>query len=185
MPIRFLAAVFLISCVPASLSAADFYLGAGVGPEVEAGVFGRGLERFTEVDGETWKLFGGLELGRHWALEATALQFGDKNCCGGNVVDLDFTSSVGGYSVAALRRWPVGRFVPFVKAGLLFWEEKAVITFGGAPPHLIDGIDPVFGAGVEVELPTRFGARAEWARYELDGATSDSVTASMLVRFRE
>jgi len=185
MPIRFLAAVLLISCLPASLNAADFYLGAGIGPQVEAGAFGRDLERFTEADGGTWKLFGGLELGRHWALEATTLEFSDKSCCGGNVVDLDFTSTVGGYSLATLARWPVGRLVPFVKAGVLFWEEEALIAFGGAPPVLLDGTDPVLGLGVELELPTRFGARAEWVRYELDGATSDSVTASMLIRFRE
>ncbi len=185
MPIRLLTAALIISFVPTSLSAAGFYLGAGIGPEVEAGVFRRELERFAEADGGTWKLFGGVELGRHWALEAATLELGDQRCCGGNVADLGFTSLVGGYSLAALGRWPVGHFVPFLKVGLLFWgEDGEFVTLVGTSPRLADGTDLLLGAGLEVQLSARFGIRAEWERYEFDGATSDSVTASLVVRFR-
>lgn len=70
MLIRFLTAAIVVSLVPTSLSVADFYLGAGIGPAVEAGAFRRDLEHFAKADGETWKLFGGIELGRHLAFEA-------------------------------------------------------------------------------------------------------------------
>ncbi len=185
MLIRLLTAAFVIFFVPTSLSAAGFYLGAGIGPEVEAGVFRRDLERFSEADGETWRLFGGVELGRHLALEAATFELGDQRCCGDNVADLGFTSLVGGYSLAALGRWPVGHFVPFLKVGLLFWEEDGeFVTLVGTSPRSADGTDPLLGAGLEVELTARLGLRAEWELYQFGGATSDGVTASLVVRFR-
>ncbi len=185
MLIRLLTAAFVISFVPTSLSAAGFYLGVGIGPEVEAGVFRQDLERFAEADGETWKVFGGIELGRHWALEVSTQDIGDQRCCGDNVADVGFTSLVGGYSVATLGRLPVGHVVPFLKVGLLHWsEEGEFVTLVGTTRRSADGWDPLLGAGLEVELPGRLGIRAEWERYEIGGAASDSVTASLVVRFR-
>ena len=181
---RLLTVLFVFTSVPASLSAADFYVGTGIGPEVEAGIFGRDLERFAEADGETWKVFGGYEPGRHWAFEAATLELGDQRCCGGNVADIGFSSLVGGYSLAALARWPVGRFTPFLKVGVWFWEEDGEFaTLVGTSPRSADGIDPLLGAGLDIRLPMRLGIRAEGERYEFDGAGSDSVTASLVVRF--
>ena len=181
---KLLRAALLISCVPTCASAADFYLGLGIGPEVEAGVFRRDLERFADAEGETRKFFGGVELSRHWAVEAATLELGDQRCCGGNVADLGFASLVGGYSLATLARWPVGDFVPFLKVGLWFWEEDGeFVTLVGPTPRFADGTDPLFGAGLEVNLRARLAIRAEWEHYEFDGATSDGVTAAMLVRF--
>ena len=185
MLIRRLTAALVISFVPTGLGAADLYLGAGIGPEVEAGEFRRGLERFAEAEGETWKLFAGVEVGRHLAFEVATFELGTQRCCGANVADLGFTSDVGGYSLAALGRWPIGLFVPFVKAGLLFWEEEGqFVTLLGPSPGSADGTDPLLGAGLELELPAKVGIRAEWERHEFGGTASDSVTASLVVRFR-
>lgn len=184
MPIRHLTAALFILLVPTSLGAASFYVGAGMGPAVEAGSFRRGLEPFADTDGESWKLFAGVELGRHLALEAATHELGDQRCCGGNIADVGFSSDVGGYSLAALGRWPVGRLVPFVKIGLIDWQEDGeVVTIAGPSPRSADGTDPLLGAGLEVEFPPGYAIRAEWERYELDGASSDSVTASLVVRF--
>lgn len=188
MLIRLITAAFVILLVPTSLSAADFYFGAGVGPKVEAGVFRHGqsdLERFAEADGETWKLFAGLELNRHLALEVATLELGSQRCCGNNVADLGFTSDVGGYSLAAIGRWPVGRIVPFLKVGYLDWSEDGeFVTLAGTSPRSAEGTDPLFGAGLDLELPDGYVLRAEWERFEFDGASGDSVTASLVVRFR-
>lgn len=187
MQIRFVAA-FVVLLVPTNLGAADYYFGAGIGPKVEAGVFRHGqgdLERFAEADGETWKLFAGLELGPHLALEVATMEFGSQRCCGNKVADLGFTSDVGGYSLATIGRWPVGRIVPFAKIGYLDWSEDGeFVTLVGTSPRSAEGDDLLLGAGLDLEFPDGYVLRAEWERYEFDGASADSVTASLVVRFR-
>ena len=89
-----------------------------------------------------------------------------------------------GFAAAALGRWPVRRFKPFVKAGVLAWEEDGeTITIAGPAPRSADGTDLLLGAGLDVDLPARFAFRVDWERYAFDGASSDGLWASLLYRF--
>lgn len=178
-----LAATFALSLAASSLSAAEFYVGAGLGGEVESGSLRTDLESFSDASGDSWKLFAGWRIGPHLAVELGTHDLGTQRCCSG-IADLGFTATVDGYSAAALGRWPLGRVTPFVKAGVLSWEEDGeLVTLIGTTPTSTDGTDLLLGAGLDVDLPARFAIRAEWERYEFRSASSDSFWASLLYRF--
>lgn len=180
---RLAIATFVILMGASNLNAADFYIGAGLTGEVESGSFRDDLERFADVEDKAWKLLAGARFGDHLALEVATYDLGTQTCCRG-VADLGFTSTVGGYSAAALGRWPLGGLAPFAKVGVLSWSEDGeFITLIGPSPRSDDGTDLLLGAGVDVDLPASFGIRAEWERYEFSNASSDSVWVSLIFRF--
>ena len=180
---RLAIAAFVVFMGAANLSAAEFYIGAGFAGEIDSGSFRDDLERFTDVDSDSWKLLAGARLGDHLALEVARYDLGTQTCCRG-VADLGFTSTVDGFSAAALGRWQVGRFAPFARVGVLSWSEDGeFITLIGPSPRSAAGEDLLLGAGVDVDLPAGFGIRAEWERYEFDSTSSDSFWASLLFRF--
>lgn len=178
---------FLILMTATGLAAADFspkfYLGAGLGGDVDAGSFRDGLERFSTAEDDPWKAFAGVAIGRHLAFEVSRYEFGTQRCCP-QVADIGFLSTVDGFAAAALGRWPIGRFTPYVKAGVLAWEEDGeFVTLIGTFPRSADGTDLLYGAGLDFDLAKRFAVRADWERYDFGGASSDGLWASLLVRF--
>ena len=89
-----------------------------------------------------------------------------------------------GFSAAVLLQKPVGRLVPFAKAGILRWEEEGEsITLAGPTPRSIRGTDPLLGLGLGLELSPSWRARAEWERYEFDSLSSDAGSISLVLRF--
>lgn len=177
-------AAFAMLLGASSLAAADFYLGAGLGDGVEGGSFRTGLERFTDSGGDPWKVFAGLQVGRHLGFEVSRYDFGTQRCCE-QVADIGFHSSVDGFSAAVLGRWPLGRrFVPFAKAGILAWEEEGeFVTLIGPTARSDDGTDLLLGAGFDFEIVERLALRAEAERYEFEDASSEALWASLLFRF--
>ncbi len=183
MNLRLLTTAFTLSLTATSLGATDIYVGAGLGNGVEAGSFRNNLETFSDSGGEPWKLFAGLAVGWHLAVEVGRHELGNQHCCSG-IADLAFASNVDGFSAAGLGRWPLHRLTLFVKAGLLSWEEDGeFITLLGSNPRSADGTDLLLGAGLEFDLSTRLAIRAEWEQYEFSGGSSDSLWASLLFRF--
>jgi opacity protein-like surface antigen len=167
----------------ATLGAADFYVGAGIGSETESGSFRADLERYTDSDDNPWKLLVGARFGDHLAFEVGHHDFGIQRCCT-QIADLLFISTVEGFSAVALGRWPMSRFAPFAKAGVLSWtEDGEFITLLGPSARSADGTDLLFGAGVDVDLPANLTIRAEWESYDFDDASSDAAWASLLFRF--
>jgi opacity protein-like surface antigen len=180
---RLIASAFALLLTTTSLSATDLYIGAGLGGSSEAGSFRHNLEDVSDSGGDPWKLFAGWSLGRHLAVEVARHEMGDQNCCRG-FADFGFSSKVDGFSASALGRWPVERFTPFVRAGVLAWEEDGeMISFSGPAPRSDDGTDLLLGAGLDYDLFTRLTIRAEWEKYEFSDASSDSLWASLLFRF--
>lgn len=172
----------LLSATAGGARAADLYAGAGLGGTVESGSFRESLEPYADAEGDAWKLFAGIRMGRHLAIEVGHHDLGEQRCCRG-FADLGFASAVDGVSAAALGRWPLGRWAPFVKVGVLAWEEDGqFITLIGPTPRSADGTDLLLGAGFDLELTARFAIRGEWERYEFGGTSSDGVWASVLLR---
>jgi hypothetical protein len=175
----------LLLAAPVSLEAAGIYLGAGLGNDVEGGSFRAGLEQFADSSGDRSKLFAGLRISRYLAVEAARHDFGRQTCCR-QIADLGFDSDVEAVSVAVLGRWPMRVATPFVKAGLLSWEEDgALITIAGPQAESADGTDPLVGVGVEMRLISNVGLRVEWERYEFADSSSEGVWVSLLLRFGE
>jgi hypothetical protein len=174
---------FALLVMPANLDAAQLYLGGGIGDGVEGGSFRDGLEAYSTSSGDLSKIFVGLALGENWALEASWYDFGRQRCCEG-FADLGFSTEVDGLSATVLGRLSFGRWAPFLKAGVLFWQEDGVfVTLVGPHQESDDGADLLLGAGLEVVLTSHLALRGEWERYEFDGASSDGIWASVLWSF--
>jgi hypothetical protein len=172
-----------LSITPALAQAVEIYFGGGLGSEVEGGTFGDELFEDPETTGDRYKLFAGLGLGRHLAVEATWYDFGGLRCCF-EATDSGFESETDGYSAAVVGRLPFGRLTLFGKVGVFAWDEDAIlITIGGPIERSEEGTDLVTGAGATFRLGDHFELRGEWERFEFAESTSDGVWAAVQFRF--
>jgi len=168
---------------PALAQAVEIYLGGGLGSEIEGGTLGDEFFEDSDTTGDRYKLFAGLGLGRHLAVEATYYDFGGQRCCF-EVIDSGFESETAGYSAAVVGRLPLGRVWLFGKVGAFRWDEDGFVgTIGGPVDISEEGTDMVTGAGVGVRLGDHFELRGEWERFEFADSTSDGVWAAVQFRF--
>lgn len=163
--------------------AVEIYLGGGLGSEIEGGTLGDEFFEDSDTTGDRYKLFAGLGLGRHLAVEATYYDFGGQRCCF-EAADAGFDSETAGYSAAVVGRLPLGRVSLFGKVGAFQWDEDAtLITIAGPIERSEEGTDLVTGAGALLRLGDHFELRGEWERFEFADSTSDGVWAAVQFRF--
>jgi hypothetical protein len=168
---------------PTLAQAVEIYVGGGIGSEIEGGTLGDEMFEDPDATGDRYKLFAGLGLGRHLAVEATAYDFGGQRCCF-DTADAGFESEADGYSAAVVGRLPLGRVSLFGKVGALRWNEDAtLITIAGPIERSEEGTDLVTGAGALLRLGDHFELRGEWERFEFADSTSDGVWAGVQFRF--
>lgn len=177
-------ALSLFLLVPTWLGAGELYLGFGAGEKVTASQFERSFQDLgVQARDESWKLYGGIDLGRHLGVEATYYDFGSRTCCPA-LADAGFDTRLDGYSIALVGRLPLDRVELFGKAGTLFWEESGqVITFAGPLPRSADGSDLVAGVGVDYRILDSLGLRAEWETFDLGDDSASSFWLAAEIRF--
>jgi hypothetical protein len=183
---RISAATLLLALAAAAGAARanSFYLGGSVGEGIEGGEIRSQSTGGLEASGadETFRVFGGLGLGRHVALEVAYNDFGERSVV--PVADFGYDLDLSGFSGSVLGIVPVGRFNLFGKAGFLRWtEEGTLLTIAGPRASSQDGSDLLLGAGVTFDLAERFGLRAEWERYDFDTGAEDALLGGVEVRF--
>ena len=146
--------------------AAGGYLGLGLGQaEIRQGFFGE--------YGDGYKIFGGVRLHHHLAIEAAYLDFGhpSENLFG---VQTKYTSSAFGLWAKGL--WPVKRTINlYAKAGLAHWKiDKTTTVFGSSPSKTsTSGSNFAWGAGVAFNSWKRFSLQLE---YEDINSDLDTIT---------
>lgn len=128
--------------------------------------------------------FVGYRFGPRFALEGGYHNLGEATASGGTYVRSNVWELVGVGSWAVAR----GPFSLYGKLGLARGAQEG----GGAlsaPKRLTDTV--TYGAGAQVDLPRRFGVRAEWQRYPrlgggpvLAAGDVDVVRLAALWRFR-
>ncbi|MCZ6506726.1 MAG: hypothetical protein O7A04_01575, partial [Acidobacteria bacterium] len=132
---------------------------------------------------ESWKLYGGGDLGSHLGVEGTYYDFGSRTCCP-NLADAGFDTLLDGYSIALVGRLPLDRVELFAKAGALWWEEGGhEITIAGPRPLSSEGTGALFGVGVSVRILENLGLRAEWETFDLGGDSASSLWLAAEIRF--
>jgi hypothetical protein len=103
------------------------------------------------------------------------------------------TISGWGIRAGAVGRLPVpGRFTPLVRLGLLRWKLSEDEIFAGVPEsHDATGIDPYFGLGVEVDLPSLLAFRLGWDYYpgigdedETGRGSANQISAGLVARLK-
>ncbi len=183
---RAVMAALLLMAGPAvcAARAAGFYLGGSVGDGIDGGAIRSqstgGLE--SSEAGETFRVFGGVGLGRHLAFEVAYNDFGERSAV--PVADFGYDLDLDGVSGSVLGIVPIGRVSLFGKAGVLRWtEEGTLITIAGPRESSEEASDLLLGAGVMFAVAERFGLRAEWERYDFDTGAEDAVLGGVEVRF--
>jgi len=149
-----------------------------------------------------WKIFGGYEINRHFAIE---LGFADLHndadnrttfsgisngtgsryvsLPGGEVsVDID---DISGYFIAATGSLPLtSRLGVNAKVGAIVWDAQQTMVDLEQRTHALEGTDALIGIGVEYRFDNGIGIRGEAERYFNMGATDQDVaTLSISYRF--
>jgi OmpA-OmpF porin, OOP family len=186
-----LAAAGLFFSAPA---AAQFYLGFSFGQaEVDQSLIVPDLlDPGGTVDGKdgAFKLFGGYQFNRNFALEVAAVDLGDMSysgffsgtpsgpVSGGRVQN-------GGLNLSAVGVLPLGeRLALFGKAGIFLWSSEATDITGGVPTiSEADGSDLSLGLGASFALTPRASLRAEWERFEMSSSDVDLVSVGLAFSF--
>jgi OmpA-OmpF porin, OOP family len=141
------------------------------------------------VDGKdgAFKLFGGYQFNRNFALEAAIVDLGDMtysgNFAGAPVTGGRVQNS--GLNLSAVGVLPLGQsFVVFGKVGMFLWYSEARdVTGGFAFFSEEDGADLSVGLGASLALGQKVSLRAEWERFDMSNTDVDLVTFGIAFRF--
>ena len=177
-----------------------WYIGIGFG-DVTAGyemtdfADGSVTEGVVDNSDSAWKIFGGYEINRHFAIEAgfadlhndadnrmtfsgTSNGTGSRyvSLPGGDVsVDID---DVSGYFIVAKASLPLtSRSNLMAKAGAVVWDAQQTTVDLGQRTAALNGTDAHIGIGVEYRFDNGIGIRGEAERYLNMGGTDQDVTA--------
>jgi OOP family OmpA-OmpF porin len=157
------------------------YVGAGIGQSSVDVCDELLLLGATQCDDEDtgFKVFGGVEMNRNLALEATYTDYGEMTASSGlTAVTVETTA----LAIAGKGTVPLSdTFALFGKLGLAFWDAEASATGFGSIED--DGTDLTYGLGVELSLSEVFGIRGEWERLDADGDDLDLLSVSAVLRF--
>ena len=176
-----LALVLVLAAAPALALPLKPYIGASMGNgKFEADKFPNDLDF---GDANAWKVFGGLQLLPFLGVEGTYADLGgfDDRFNGGKV-----EADVKVYGVQAVFGLKLfGLLQGFGKVGATRWDTETNI-FGDSQTYE-SGVDLGYGAGLQLNIGSRFGIRAEWEHFDADPEKVDSdlelVTAGIVLRF--
>ena len=146
------------------------------------------------VDGKdgAFKLFGGYQFNKNFALEAAIVDLGDVRYSGrftdptlGNVPVSGGRVQNSGLNFSAVGVVPLGRsLVVFGKVGMFLWYSEARDNTGGFLFYSEeDGADLSVGLGASVALGQRVSLRAEWERFDMSNTDVDLVSVGFAFRF--
>ena len=197
MTTRFLLQVVVaMSCLLSAHAFAQPYVGFGIG-QADVGedlIVPELLDPGGRVDGKdgAFKLFGGYQFNRNFALEAAIVDLGDMTYSGNFTGTAPLSGSVtggrvqnSGLNLSAVGVVPLGTsFVLFGKVGMFLWYSEATdVTNGIATYSEADGADLSVGLGASVALGQKVSLRAEWERFDMSNVDVDLVTLGFAYRF--
>lgn len=204
-----LALTALAVCAGASAAADDsgWYVGGNVGASranidddkiasslLQAGFATTGIDDDDHATG--YKLFGGYQINRYFALEAGYFDLGKFSFTAGTVPagTLNGSIKLKGADLDLVGRVPfTDRFSAFARAGAIYAEAKDHFAGSG----LVNVTDPdrrkraggyKFGLGLEYDFTAWFGMRTEAERYHVNDAVGnkgdvDLVSLGVVYRF--
>ena len=133
--------------------------------------FSSGIQTF-DASSDAWKIYGGTELNKFFALELTYYDLGDFDDAQGGTT---FHASIDAWDLAFRGIIPLGKhFELFGRLGYSYMSVESSTTIGLSSVS-VDGSnwELLYGAGVGVKLGERFGLRAEWEAWDV----ADSLDA--------
>lgn len=170
----------LVLCGFGSVVSAEGYIGASAGitsVDVCDDLSGLGVTSCDDED-TGLKIFGGYKFNPNFAVEGLWADLGEVSATGaGGTASV----AVDGFGVAAVGMIPLNpQFSIFGKIGAFMWDASG----GGAASGTDDdGTDIMFGAGVGWNFTPKFGLRAEWERFDIDGDDVDFLSVGLQFNF--
>lgn len=161
------------TCAPAATAQdSGFYLGmalgkAGHGKEATLGVApNRKLTGIAHGDDFSWQFIGGYRFNRYVSVEASYLDLGAIDSVMGDPSgDTDATANVrfdaAGPTLALIGTYPMGRWEPYLKAGVLFSDTQlswSGLEAGKPFGATLEGSseDPIYGIGLGYDISDRW-----------------------------
>jgi len=186
-----------------------WYIGGGVGQSTASnaggcsdlsGLFDPGFSCSSNNTSTGWKLFGGYQVNKYLAAEASYVNLGDfKISASGRIAAIQATATgsnkASGFSLDAVGTWPISeQFGLIGRIGLFAWtlDSSATASSGGVTATASDkptgtGLD--FGVGAKYDFARNLGVRAEYQRFQSIGNDNtgksdvDLISASAVYRF--
>ena len=169
-----------------------FYVGASIG-KAEAKDVCTGVNSISGATCDdkdtTWKIFGGYQFNRNFALEIGYSDGGEVKASAFGV-NASIEASV--FELVGVGTLPLGNnFSLYGKIGLYRADTEATATAGALSVREEESnTDLTFGIGAQFDLSKRFAIRAEWQRYQdVDGGDTigegdvDVISIGALFRF--
>ncbi len=146
----------------------------------------------------TFKVFGGYQFNRNFALEGSYFDLGKFAFFAPSAPSgaMDGTIDVRGFALDAVGLLPLtDKFSAFAKIGASEAQTRDSFSATGGnsvgnPTPSLWRVNPKVGAGLVYMLTPHFGVRGEWERYRIDDAVRDhgnidAVTVSVVFPFGE
>ena len=174
-----------------------WYVGGGIGPtgsDLGTADFDDGSLMSGNVDdGTSWKVYGGYQIMKHFAVEGGFTDLdevtfnGVADSSGGfGAGPVNANIEADGLFVAAVGIIPLNQhFSVFGKAGFMNWNTDFVLTAtNGTIGGDDDGTDPMFGVGVEFLKKQKFSLRAEYESFsDIMDEDISRISGNVLFRF--
>lgn len=190
-----------------------FYAGMGIGqtsnskwesPDINHFMTTRGITATSDLDNTNangnfpWKFYTGYEFNQFVAVEGGYMAFQDLYA---NLIATAPTNATArlalqseAWMLAAMVSYPVTRdFSVFGKLGANLWRQQRLTTdtTDGTPTPTTAtqsseserGTGLYYGMGASYDMGDYFTLRAEWERYDVDGANVDAYTGGFLFKF--
>jgi OOP family OmpA-OmpF porin len=161
----FSAAAGLAGPASAQMSSTIFssaYLGASIGRSDlgDCGVAGPGIS--CDEKDTAWKVFGGYQINRTWAVELGYTNLGEASASGPGG---SATAKVTAFELLGIAAIPIGPVSAYGKLGFARGKLKG----GGLAAGISDtATDLTYGIGVQYDFTKQVGLRGEWQRYDFD-----------------
>jgi OOP family OmpA-OmpF porin len=130
-----------------------------------------------DIDDESdtaFKILGGYQINRNFAVEAAYGFLFDKEVQGANF-------EVTAFEVVGVASFPIAdKLSVYGKLGFAMWEVEAS-AFGLSASD--DGTDLTFGLGLQYDLTPKLALRGQWQRYDVSDEDADLFSVGLIYRF--
>lgn len=167
---------------PAAAQDVGFYAGLAIG-QTEANGFCDSFIGALSCDEKDsgWKIFGGHQFNRNFALELGYANLGEATLTGSlGSATVEATA----FDLSAIGLLPlIDRLAVFARLGLYRADIEARNTLGGSGDDSETGL--TFGLGLRWDFTRNLGAKVEWQRYQevVDDIDGDFLSVGIIWRF--
>jgi OOP family OmpA-OmpF porin len=142
-----------------------FYIGGDIGK----------FDIDTEDD-MAFKIFGGYQINRNFAVEFGYGSLFDKAISGVNV-------EITAWELVGVGSFPLGNNLSvFGKLGFAMWDATVSSGIPGFSAS-DDGTDLTFGVGLQYDFNRNFALRGQWQRYDVADEDADLFSIGVIYRF--